>query len=451
MSYLYYDDADNRLYQLLDNLLDASPGPHYQYYNNANNRSEYEWAASGEVKHFLDQDGPGNIDWQTNAAGTELWLLTYHPGTWDWAEKITYSLKSGTTDTWEYALTEWWSSPGYVGYSNEIELDKFDTSVTQSVPDVPVFSEPANAMFIDIPEEDDILVNDSWMDELDKKIEELKSQSTGEGITVALLDTGLTYAEEDAISVVDGFDFAGSSLIDGEADADYSDANGHGTVSANIVSDTAENADILVARVYDDYNRTSSSVIADAIMWAVDKGASVLAMPLSIYPVYDKIQAAVEYAVDKGTIIVTAAGNQGTDVLGTSLAANDKIITVGSVDSDGKISAWSNVGEEVDLYAPWDIIDNEEGTSFSAAFVAGLAALVLEDNPDMTADDVLGALKKLTADIQPDVKKAEDERQEVKGEDVSEVVSMYEMLRKNRREFTGTSPKVEYKELPARQ
>jgi subtilisin family serine protease len=295
---------------------------------------------------------------------------------------------------------------------------------------------------------DDMLAED--MGFFFDKLNSLRERSAGEGVLVALLDSGVN---ADKVDVLSGYDFAGESRWSDDEDADYSDPTGHGTGTAGVISSTAEEAGILAVKVMDDIGKTTNSILAEGIRWAVEQGARVLAMPLTLTPVNSLVTSAIEYALDQGAMLVASAGNGGTSIAGETLAAQDGIITVGSVNNDGKLSAWSNIGEEVDLYAPWDVIETgerEAGTSFSAAFVAGIAALMLEDEPDMTADEILGELKVLMADVQPDIK-ARGERQETRGESVDEVVNMYEMLRKNRREFTGTSPKVEYKEMPAQE
>ena len=88
--------------------------------------------------------------------------------------------------------------------------------------------------------------------------------------------------------------------------------------------------------------------------------------------------ASIDYAVSKGAILIAAAGNEASEILDGSLASYDNVITVGSVDNDGTFSAWSNYGSELDLLARWDVVtlegeDKEAGTSYSAAFVAGIA------------------------------------------------------------------------------
>ncbi|MFH1797970.1 MAG: S8/S53 family peptidase [Candidatus Omnitrophota bacterium] len=199
-----------------------------------------------------------------------------------------------------------------------------------------------------------------------ENVEKLKSKTEGAGVIVALLDTG----EE-----------------------------GHGLETASVIRSEASEVDIMSLKVFDE-GSTSSKIIAEAIRYAVDNSADVLCLPFSLLPVNDPVEDAINYALDKGVILIAAAGNDGSEILKNSLAAQNGIITIGSADNDGKISAWSNYGSELDLFAPWDVItldnsENKAGTSFSAAFVTGLTALILSENPGMTREDVLLGLKNI--------------------------------------------------------
>jgi len=269
------------------------------------------------------------------------------------------------------------------------------------------------------------------------KIVELREKSAGVGVLVALLDSGINLGEVDS-NIAGGYDFAGDSRWSDDNDADYSDPTGHGTETAEVISATASGADLLIAKVTDAIGKTTNSILSDAIKWAVDQGARVLAMPLSLMPVNSLVADAIDYALNKGAILVTSAGNDGADIEDESLAAQEGVITVGSVDNDGMLSAWSNTGEEVDLYAPWDIIGNKAGTSLSAAFVAGITALILEDDPSMDAGDVLKELEKLFGTI--------TEGPEIKGADLDEIISKYEAIRKSRADATGNPIVEEYVE-----
>ncbi|RKY41169.1 MAG: hypothetical protein DRP85_07030 [Candidatus Makaraimicrobium thalassicum] len=307
-------------------------------------------------------------------------------------------------------------------------------------------------------------------------LKSMQSVSTGAGVTVALLDTGIDTSELD-IDVVEGYDFAGTDRFDGLFDEDYTDVSGHGTMTASVIKGEdgeglAPDADIMALRVFDDTGSTSPDIISSAIRYAVDNNAKILTMPFSLFPIHTQVEDAIDYALDKGAILIAAAGNDGAEILDNSLAAQENIITVGSLDADGRMSAWSNYGSELDLLAPWDCVTldeadrNEAGTSFSAAFVSGITALILSESPEMTAEDVLHELRILISGIDPEnagyadygtfvLKGDKDDRAEeeetgtkrIRGVSVDEVVSMQEAQRKNRSEFTGYSVKEDIPDI----
>ena len=206
----------------------------------------------------------------------------------------------------------------------------------------------------------------------------------------------------------------------------------------------APEADILAMKVFDDNGETTSGIVSTAIYYAVNKGAKILAMPFSLFPVSTALENAIDYAYSKGTVLLAAAGNSGGRILENSLAAQDKVITIGSCDVDGNVSSWSNIGSELDLLAPWDVVSfadgekKEAGTSFSVAFVAGVTALILSENPDMTQGEVLEELKLFTKNIVPE-EKIKTKSREIRGVNVDEVVSMQNAIRMNRAQFTGHS------------
>jgi len=190
-------------------------------------------------------------------------------------------------------------------------------------------------------------------------------------------------------------------------------------------------------KVLDDQGMTTSNILSEAIRYSVDMGARILAMPLTILPVSSQLIDAIDYAVSQGAILIAAAGNSGSEIEDDSLAAQDGVITVGSVDNDGSLSDWSNYGSELDLLAPWDVVslgnDGEAGTSFSAALVAGIAALVLSENPDMSVDDVFEELIDLTSGLA-------EEAQEIGGVDLDELLSRQAAISQSQEEFTGYLP-----------
>jgi len=265
---------------------------------------------------------------------------------------------------------------------------------------------------------------------------------SGEGVLVALLDTGINKVS--GLNVAGGIDLAGADRMLAEADDDYSDLSGHGTITASEINSAAPGADLLAVKVFDNAGNTSTSIVAKAIRYAVDSGARILAMPFELSLVSGAIKDAIDYAVEKSTVLIAAAGNSGSEILGTSLAAQEGVIAVGSTEDDGGLSAWSNYGDELDLALP---SGENKGTSFSAAYAAGIAALILEANPEFTADQVLTELKSLTSAFDPLRTTYHALRTEPKGVDVDELASKQAAMIQQGMEFTGTSPQMEIKQV----
>ncbi|MBU1851377.1 MAG: S8 family serine peptidase, partial [Candidatus Omnitrophica bacterium] len=296
-------------------------------------------------------------------------------------------------------------------------------------------------------------------------IKTLRDKYVGDGVVIALLDTGVD-ADMLKIDLVYSGDFGGDDVI------------GHGTSVAGVIKNgesagVAPEAGIMSLKVFDDDGATSSEAVADAIRYAVDNDAEIIAMPFSLMPVNSLINEALDYALEADVMLIAAAGNMGTEISPESLAAQKGVITVGSVDADGSVSSWSNYGSELDLFAPWDVVtlpgaEGEAGTSYSAAFIAGVSALILSEDPEMSVEDVLYRLKVLTygpetvtkedsymgygafdlAREEKDKEKtAADEKHapegRIKGADVDEVVSKFMAQRKNKAEFTGQTIKMD--------
>jgi subtilisin family serine protease len=268
-------------------------------------------------------------------------------------------------------------------------------------------------------------------------IESLETAPSGDGVLVALLDTGVNRL--DGINIAGGIDMAGDDRMKFLPDDDYSDPVGHGTATASAINAIAGDAEIFALKIFDDSGNTMTSIIAEAIRYAVDQGADILAMPFSLALVSPQIADAIDYALNKGVVLIAAAGNDGKEILSTSLAAQDGVIAVGSAEDDGALSAWSNYGSELDLALPCGA---EKGTSFSAAYAAGLAALVLAEHPEYTAEEVLVELKSLLSGPQPaTVNGPQDQGLYAKVE--NELEAKQDVLSQQQDELAGTSPEME--------
>jgi minor extracellular serine protease Vpr len=158
----------------------------------------------------------------------------------------------------------------------------------------------------------------------------------GNGIKVAVIDTGVDYNHPDISGfgsngkVVGGYDFV-------ENDETPEDTNGHGTEVAGIIAANgnlkgiAPEAKILAYRVSDTGDSVSSDLIVKAIQKAVEDKADIINLSLGVNRTNDKIEDAINYAVKKGIVVVAAAGNSGPDFRTIGSPGKDpNAITVGA-------------------------------------------------------------------------------------------------------------------------
>ena len=172
----------------------------------------------------------------------------------------------------------------------------------------------------------------------------------GEGVTLAIIDSGITDHEAlpDNIRRIDLVgDTAPSNLL-----------NGHGTAVASLVAGTnaitpgvSPGVTLLDVRVSDSNGQSSSFILAEGIVAAVDGGAQVLNVSLGSYGDSSVVANAVEYASDNGVVIVASSGNEGFDQPAFPAGYSD-VIAVGAVDQAGVLVDFSNTGENLDITAP---------------------------------------------------------------------------------------------------
>jgi len=158
----------------------------------------------------------------------------------------------------------------------------------------------------------------------------------GNGIKVAVIDTGVDYNHPDLFGfgpsgkVIGGYDYI-------ENDNSPIDTNGHGTEVAGIIAANgslkgiAPSAKILAYRVSDTGEGVSSDLIVKAIRQAVTDGANVINISLGVNRTNERIDEAINYAVKNGIVVVAAAGNSGPDLKTIGSPGKDpNTITVGA-------------------------------------------------------------------------------------------------------------------------
>jgi type VII secretion-associated serine protease mycosin len=239
------------------------------------------------------------------------------------------------------------------------------------------------------------------------KVAEAHKISTGKGVTVAVIDSGVASHPDLSGSILRGTDFVSPG------GTGQSDVNGHGTAMAGLIAahgngqngilGIAPDAKILPIRVLKSGPATAKG--GPAIQWAVDHGADVINLSVGggIDPAtLDALAAAVKANV----VVVAAAGNKPSASGVIAPAIVPSVIAVTAVDRQGKLDPISATGPEVDLAAPGADIESTgiksgyhqgTGTSDASAIVAGAAALIRSKYPDLSATEVAERLES-TAD-----------------------------------------------------
>jgi type VII secretion-associated serine protease mycosin len=247
------------------------------------------------------------------------------------------------------------------------------------------------------------------------------SQSTGAGVIVAVLDSGVDDDHPDLVNQV----LAGADFVDGTTDG-RTDPVGHGTSVAALIAGRgddnagvegiAPDAKILPVRVLDEENRyDDATTVADGLRWAVDHGARVVNMSLGGSERSAALAAAISYAYAHDVVVVACTGNEApgapTDVWYP--AREPGVLAVAGVTAAGDtgVTSWPGglTGPYTVLSAPaTDLLGAKpggywrvEGTSFAAPLVAASAALIRARWPSMTAANVINRLIMTADDLGP--------------------------------------------------
>lgn len=246
-------------------------------------------------------------------------------------------------------------------------------------------------------------------------LEAAHNMSQGEGVIVAVLDTGVQRDHPALAQYLDplGYDFVDNDLapdeeadgLDDDGDGRVDEMYGHGTHVAGIVHLVAPEAMMMPLRVLNSDGRGNNFRTAAAIAYAAHSGADAINLSLGTPHPSALLRDVVNEAARLGVVVAAAAGNLNSNAKQYP-AADACAIGVTSVNAKDKKSPFANYGNWIGVAAPGENIYSAfpvngyawwSGTSMATPFVAGQAALLRSANPWLTLDEI-GLLIGGTAD-----------------------------------------------------
>ena len=249
--------------------------------------------------------------------------------------------------------------------------------------------------------------------------------ATGQGVTIAVIDTGVALNHPDLKdNIVPGY----NAITGSDALGANQDNNGHGTHVSGIVAAERNNvgivgvayqAKIMPIKVMNSLGEGYDDTIAAGIVWAADHGAKIINLSLGSEngaQSSDILKQSVAYAYNKGCLMIAAAGNFDPTTEGNPgvsyPAADPDVLAITATDQNNNVANYSVTGPEVALAAPGDSITSDwwsttrgagyadaSGTSMAAPFVSGEAALIWGQHPDWSRDQVIQVLEAGVKDL----------------------------------------------------
>ena len=218
------------------------------------------------------------------------------------------------------------------------------------------------------------------------------------------------------IDDVTGWDFSNfdASVQAGEVNPNGSGTT-HGTAVAGVLGATGNNGvgiagvnwhtKILPIQALDDDSYGDTYTVSESIRYAADQDADIISISLGTSYNDPYLRQAMHYAIDKGSIIVAASGNDGCNCI--SYPANyPEVIAVGALAPNGNPASFSSYGANLDIIAPGQSITTPtfsasnqtsaytvtSGTSFATPFTAGLLGLGKMSQPNAEWEEIIGAM-----------------------------------------------------------
>lgn len=300
---------------------------------------------------------------------------------------------------------------------NDVNIDAFINKVNEN-PNVLVADRNSIINTYSLPDDPYVTDGKAWQFQTIGTDKTWDQVSNSETIGVAVLDTGLNINHPDLIGrTIAGYDYVTKS-------PNVIDQDGHGTLVSGFVAATANNgvgisgvagsANIKIAPYRVGTKGLTVSNICAALMDAADRSdIKVINMSYGGYEYNNSEAAAIQYAKDRGKVLVAASGNEGepTDNEAGLLsypASYNGVISVAATTHSNNRASFSQYNNMVDLAAPGENVYTtdmtggytaDSGTSFSAPIVAGACGVLLAANSSLSAAEVESILEKTALDL----------------------------------------------------
>lgn len=247
---------------------------------------------------------------------------------------------------------------------------------------------------------------------------------TGEGVTVAIIDTGVDSSHEDlqGAKILPGRNFSGCG-----GETDVGDQVGHGTFVAGIlaaqcgnqlgIAGLAEDVSILPIKCMEEATGASLSAVISSVEYAVEQNADILILSLGMLTPAPELEQALQKAADRNVLIFAAVGNEGGNELYYP-AAYDCVVGVGSVTESLKHASGSQVNQSVfvtapgkSIFGPWTgemaaVVSTggggyrrATGTSFAVPYAAAMGVIAKQIVPDISAAEFQELLQDSCLDL----------------------------------------------------